>query len=95
MPRANCYVFEWKDDAAKRSMVEKHIPMGRSAESDEIPAAFAFLASDDVNYITGLEANWTQLLLQLKTIEETNDKDRKANVVLGLAVSLLAGCARD
>jgi hypothetical protein len=42
-----------------------------------------------------LEANWTQLLLQLKTIEETNDKDRKANVVLGLAVSLLAGCARD
>ena len=43
----------WKDDATKRSMVEKHIPMGRSAESDEIAAAFAFLASDDVNYITG------------------------------------------
>src|ERR1700761_4978524 len=43
----------WKDDAAKRSMVEKHIPMGRSAESDEIAAAFAFLASDDANYITG------------------------------------------
>src|SRR3984885_11881994 len=43
----------WKDDAAKRSMVEKHIPMGRSAESDDIGAAFAFLASDDVNYITG------------------------------------------
>jgi glucose 1-dehydrogenase len=43
----------WKDDATKRSMVEKHIPMGRSAESEEIAAAFAFLASDDANYITG------------------------------------------
>lgn len=43
----------WKDDAAKRSMVEKHIPLGRSAESDEIAAVFAFLASDDARYITG------------------------------------------
>jgi glucose 1-dehydrogenase len=43
----------WKDDAAKRAMVEKHIPMGRSAKSDEIAAAFAFLASDDARYITG------------------------------------------
>jgi glucose 1-dehydrogenase len=34
-------------------MVEKHIPMGRSAESEEIAAAFAFLASDDASYITG------------------------------------------
>lgn len=43
----------WKDDPKKRAAVESHIPMGRSGESEEIAAVFAFLASDEASYITG------------------------------------------
>jgi hypothetical protein len=42
-----------------------------------------------------LEANWTRPLLQLKTIEETNDEDCKVNPVRGLVISRLACSARD
>lgn len=43
----------WVDDPEKRAEVEKHIPLGRAAEADEMGAAAAFLASDDAAYITG------------------------------------------
>ena len=43
----------WADDPAARGIVEKHIPLGRSAEAAEIAACFAFLASADAAYITG------------------------------------------
>jgi glucose 1-dehydrogenase len=43
----------WTDDAAGRAVVERHIPLGRAAEADEIAAAFLFLASSDASYITG------------------------------------------
>jgi glucose 1-dehydrogenase len=43
----------WKDDPEARAKVESHIPMGRSGESEEIAAVFAFLASDEASYITG------------------------------------------
>jgi len=43
----------WKDDPKRRAAVERHIPMGRSGEPEEIAAVFAFLASDDASYITG------------------------------------------
>ena len=43
----------WADNAEKRAQVEDHIPLGRSASSEEVAAAFVFLASDDAAYITG------------------------------------------
>ena len=43
----------WTDDPAARGIVERHIPLGRSAEAAEIAACFAFLASADAAYITG------------------------------------------
>ncbi|HEY4161997.1 MAG TPA: glucose 1-dehydrogenase [Dongiaceae bacterium] len=43
----------WVDDPKARKAVESHIPMGRSAASEEIASVFAFLASDDASYITG------------------------------------------
>ena len=43
----------WINDPAARASVESHIPMGRAAQSCEIAAVFAFLASDDASYITG------------------------------------------
>jgi glucose 1-dehydrogenase len=43
----------WIDNPTARAGVESHIPMGRSGESDEIAAVFAFLASDEASYITG------------------------------------------
>ncbi|BCW42673.1 glucose-1-dehydrogenase (plasmid) [Arthrobacter sp. StoSoilB3] len=43
----------WADNPEKRAQVEEHIPLGRSAASDEVAAAFAFLASDEAAYITG------------------------------------------
>jgi glucose 1-dehydrogenase len=43
----------WVDNDDKRAQVESHIPLGRSASSDEVAAAFVFLASDDATYITG------------------------------------------
>ena len=43
----------WADDPAARGAVERHIPLGRSAEASEIAACFAFLASADAAYITG------------------------------------------
>ena len=43
----------WIDNPNARAGVESHIPMGRSGESDEIAAVFAFLASDEASYITG------------------------------------------
>ncbi|PBB52930.1 MULTISPECIES: glucose 1-dehydrogenase [Mesorhizobium] len=43
----------WVFDADKRAAVEKHIPLGRIADADEVAAAFAFLASEDARYITG------------------------------------------
>jgi glucose 1-dehydrogenase len=43
----------WADDPEKRADVERHIPIGRAAEADEIAAAFLFLASPEASYITG------------------------------------------
>jgi glucose 1-dehydrogenase len=43
----------WTDDPAKRAAVERHIPLGRPAEPEEIAGCFAFLASADAAYITG------------------------------------------
>lgn len=43
----------WADDPAGRGAVERHIPLGRSADASEIAACFAFLASADAAYITG------------------------------------------
>lgn len=43
----------WKDDPKARASVERHIPMGRSGEPEEIASVFAFLASDEASYITG------------------------------------------
>jgi len=43
----------WADDAEKRVAVERHIPMERAAQADEIAAAFLFLASSEASYITG------------------------------------------
>ena len=43
----------WIGDPSKRQVVEKHIPMGRAADPDEIAPVFAFLASDEAAYITG------------------------------------------
>ncbi len=43
----------WTEDPAARGIVERHIPLGRSAEAAEIAACFAFLASTDAAYITG------------------------------------------
>jgi len=43
----------WIDDPEKRAMVESHIPMGRSGESEEMAEAAAFFCSDLAAYITG------------------------------------------
>ncbi len=43
----------WSDDPAARAAIARHIPLGRSAEAEEIAACFAFLASADAAYITG------------------------------------------
>ncbi len=43
----------WTGDAAARGIVERHIPLGRSAQAADIAACFAFLASADAAYITG------------------------------------------
>jgi glucose 1-dehydrogenase len=43
----------WIDDPEKREQVEKHIPMQRAGDSDEMAGVTAFLASDDAAYITG------------------------------------------
>ncbi len=43
----------WIGDPARRAAVERHIPMGRAAEADEIAPLYAFLASDEARYITG------------------------------------------
>jgi glucose 1-dehydrogenase len=43
----------WINDPKMRHDVESHIPMGRSANADEMASVFAFLASDDASYITG------------------------------------------
>ncbi len=44
----------WTDDPVRRATVSSHIPLGRPAEADEIASAFAFLASDDASYVTGV-----------------------------------------
>jgi glucose 1-dehydrogenase len=43
----------WADDPDKRAEVEKHIPMGRAATSEEMAAVTAFLCSEEAAYITG------------------------------------------
>jgi glucose 1-dehydrogenase len=43
----------WIEDPKMREAVESHIPMGRSAATEEMASVFAFLASDDASYITG------------------------------------------
>jgi glucose 1-dehydrogenase len=43
----------WKDDPVRKADIESHIPMGRAAQSEEMAAVAAFLASDDAAYITG------------------------------------------
>lgn len=46
-------INSWRKDPEKRGEVERHIPMGRAGESEEVAGVFAFLASDDASYITG------------------------------------------
>jgi glucose 1-dehydrogenase len=43
----------WRNDKKAKAEVEKHIPLGRAGEPEEIAAVFAFLASDEASYITG------------------------------------------
>ena len=43
----------WINDPKKKREVEKHIPIGRAATSEEIASVVAFLASNDASYITG------------------------------------------
>lgn len=43
----------WVEDDEKRQEVERHIPMRRAGEAEEMAAAVAFLCSDDAAYITG------------------------------------------
>ncbi len=43
----------WVEDGEKRQEVERHIPMRRAGEAEEIAAAVAFLCSEDAAYITG------------------------------------------
>jgi glucose 1-dehydrogenase len=43
----------WVDDPAKRAMVERHIPMRRAGDAEEMAAVTAFLCSDEAAYITG------------------------------------------
>ncbi|MGH8907294.1 MAG: glucose 1-dehydrogenase [Egibacteraceae bacterium] len=43
----------WIDDPVKRAQVERHIPMRRAGDSEEMAAAAAFLLSDEAGYITG------------------------------------------
>lgn len=43
----------WISDPARRAEVERHIPLGRAGEPEEIASVLAFLASDDASYITG------------------------------------------
>ena len=43
----------WIHDPEKSRQVDSHIPMGRSAEPEEMAGVFAFLASEDASYITG------------------------------------------
>ena len=43
----------WRNDAAAVRVVESHIPMRRVATPDDVAGVYAFLASDDANYITG------------------------------------------
>jgi glucose 1-dehydrogenase len=43
----------WVDDPVKRRAVEKHIPMRRAGDAEEMAAAAAFLCSDEAGYITG------------------------------------------
>lgn len=43
----------WTEDPEARAAVEKHIPMRRAGQPEEMAAVFAFLASDDASYITG------------------------------------------
>jgi glucose 1-dehydrogenase len=43
----------WVDDPAKRAMVQRHIPMRRAGNAEEMAAVTAFLCSDEAAYITG------------------------------------------
>src|ERR1044071_4815521 len=43
----------WIDNPKARGEVESHIPVGHAANSCEIAAVFAFLASDEASYVTG------------------------------------------
>jgi glucose 1-dehydrogenase len=43
----------WIDDPVKREAVEKHIPMRRAGDAEEMAAVAAFLCSDEAGYITG------------------------------------------
>lgn len=43
----------WINNDKARADVESHIPLGRAGTSEEMAAAFAFLASDEASYITG------------------------------------------
>jgi glucose 1-dehydrogenase len=43
----------WTEDPEKKKQVEKHIPMGRAGDADEMAAVAAFLSSKEAGYITG------------------------------------------
>lgn len=43
----------WIDDPEKKKVVESHIPLGYTAQPEQIAPSVVFLASDDASYITG------------------------------------------
>ena len=43
----------WRNDKKAQAEVERHIPLGRAGNPEEIASVFAFLASDEASYITG------------------------------------------
>ncbi len=43
----------WSSDKKAKAKVEKHIPLGRAGQAEEIASVIAFLASSESSYITG------------------------------------------
>jgi 3-oxoacyl-[acyl-carrier protein] reductase len=41
------------DESLSDEYIRTHIPLGRTAQAEEVASVFAFLASDDASFITG------------------------------------------